>query len=126
MLIQILMVMGFDGFDFWRSDMLEAANTWAYGENQEQVGLSPNIVCIKKRPPLFDVENLYSRIRNHEIEQAFPVLVRELLAAENRLSEIAEIDAVLFRRINHKYLHEAYMARHWEAKYRELEGQIKG
>lgn len=121
MLVQVLMVMGFADFGFWRSDLPEAANAWCHGENQEQLGLSINVSCIKKRAPLFDVEKLYQRVRYHDLRGSFMVLVRKLLIEEARLSGVPDIDAILFQRLNFQYLEAAHKAQYWEAKYRELE-----
>lgn len=120
-LVQVLTIMGFDDFGFWRSDVAgEAANTWYYGEGQEQVGLSLNIAAVKKSPPLFDPQELYERIRIHEMDTPFMVTIRKLLLEKNQLSGLPEIDAMLFQKLNHQYLEAMHMWKHLEEECAQL------
>lgn len=121
MLVELLTVMGFSDFDFWRSEGLEAANTWEYGEGSvERVGVSLNLAGIKRRAPLFPAEQLFHRIRHIDMALPFPVIVRNMLTEQGRMAELPETDAVLFQRLNHRFLQAAHEAKHWETEYYKL------
>lgn len=120
MLVQILAVLGFGEFDFWRSELPEAANTWTYGENQERVGVSLNLSGMKKREPLLDIAALCEMIRNRGITESFMVTVRQVLTDAGTLTGIDEIDGMLFQKLNYKYLEARHLAEFYENKYQEL------
>ena len=120
MLTQILAVMGFKDFDFWRSHLPEAANTWTHGENQERVGVSLNLSGIKNSGPLLDITTLCQRLRNQKTTESFMVTVRQSLIGQEQLTGLDEIDAVLFQKLNFKYLEAQHLAEFYETKYKEL------
>jgi FkbM family methyltransferase len=108
--------MGFGRFGFWRSELVEAANTWKYGENQERLGISLNISAIKEREPLVDIAALAHHIRHRDLKESFMVLVRNLLVDKGQLTGIGEIDAVLFQKLNFQYLDAANLAAHYRER----------
>lgn len=126
MLAQILAVMGFKDFDFWRSQMPEAANTWAHGENQERLGISLNLSGIKNSEPLLDITALCQRLRDQKTPESFMVTVRQSLIGREQLAGLDEIDAVLFQKLNFKYLEAQHLAEFYETKYNELLARSAG
>lgn len=125
MLVQVLTVLGFGEFDVWRSDLPEAANTWGHGENLEKVGLSLNLSAVKRRDPLLDIKDLAHHIRHHDIREAFMVIVRERLVAAGRPVDIPEIDAVLFQKMNYRYLEAAHLAGHHRQEAERLRRELE-
>ena len=116
MLAEVLTVLGFSDFSFWRSDFREAANTWVYGENQERIGVSINIAAVKTRDPLLDIDELAHYIRHHDIRESFMVLVRKRLVDKSALSGLQEIDSVLFQKLNFQYLEATHLANYWRER----------
>lgn len=113
MLVEILTVLGFSHFSFWRSDYREAANTWVYGENQEKFGVSINIEATKIDNPILDTVKLADHIRYHDIRESFMVLVRQKLVDDVVLSGISEIDTILFQKLNFQFLEATHLASYW-------------
>lgn len=123
-LVNVLRVMGFDDFRFWRSDMEEASNHWIQSDGDERLGMSLNLMCGKKRAPLFDPRVLYKRLRYHDLTAPFMGTVRKMLIEENRLSDIPEIDAVLFQRLNQQYMTAEHLRKHLESELSSARAEI--
>jgi predicted SAM-dependent methyltransferase len=120
MLVQILAVMGFGDYDYWRSELPEAANTWKYGENQERIGLSLNLSAIKRSDPIVDIPALYDLIMEQQVHESFMVTVRNILADKGLLCDLNEIDCMLFQKLNYKYLQAMHDSEHYRTMHDEL------
>jgi hypothetical protein len=110
MLVEILTVLGFGDFDWWNSDMPEAANGWLYGDNAEQIGLSINIAATKRAKPLIDVPTLAQKLRE-QIGQPFMRVVRDMGSGPIEAQTSQQIDAMLFQRLHFKLLEERHLRR---------------
>jgi predicted SAM-dependent methyltransferase len=125
MLSQILAVMGFADLSVWRSDFPEAANTWTYGENQEKIGVSLNISGVKRSSaPLVDIPSLAHHIRYRDIKEPFMVAVRRILADEAKLTGIDDLDAVVFQKMNFRFLEQSHLASVLQAENKALKEKI--
>lgn len=78
MLLDVLAMLGFGRFDWWKHDLPDASNGWLFDEDGERIALSLNIAATKLRPPSVDPA----------------VLLADLTAAP-----MAPFDVVLARRI---------------------------
>jgi predicted SAM-dependent methyltransferase len=121
MLRRLLLMLGFGQFDWWNSDLPEAANGWSQVAGGTKVAISINLAAQKIAEPVFDPSEMFAALVERPLDDPITVVTEALGGKE--IADRTVLDAPVYQRIHFQLIDALRRIKYLEDALREAESR---
>jgi predicted SAM-dependent methyltransferase len=122
MLVEILETLGFGKFNWWHSELPDAANGWLPRIEDHHTAVPINLAAIKTRDPLVSARDVYKALCDNPLGDFLGIAAQFADANISKLADDSEV-ARLYQLIHYRLIEARQRVKYLENKISEMEGQ---